>query len=180
MRKSILIGLGLAASLAGVAAAQQPRADAPRRERAEGRRGGPDGRFEDRGGPRGLLLKDITLTDAQKTQLKELRKAQQEKMDANREQNRTQFDELRAARQKGDTAAVKAIMQRNRQAMEQSRAQDIAAIRTILTAEQRVQFDKNVAALKLREQERAQRFGQDGKHGPRDGRSRGGKPGRQG
>jgi periplasmic protein CpxP/Spy len=180
MRKSILIGLGLAASLAGVAAAQQPGADAPKRERAEGPRGGPDGRFEDRGGPRGLLLKDITLTDAQKTQLKELRKAQHDKMDANKEQRRKQFDELKAAREKGDTVAVKAIMARNRQAMEQARAQEFAAMRTILTAEQRVQFDKNVAELKQREAERAQRVGQNGKRGPGDGRFRGGKPGRNG
>jgi protein CpxP len=180
MRKSILIGLGLAASLAGIAAAQQPGADAPKRERAEGRRGGPDGRFEDRAGPRGLLFKDITLTDAQKTQLKELRKAQHDKMDANKEQRRKQFDALKAAREKSDTVAVKAIMARNRQTMEQARAQEIVAIRTILTAEQRVQFEKNVVELKQREAERAQRFGQDGRRGPRDGTFRGGKPGRQG
>jgi protein CpxP len=176
MRKSILIGLGLAASLAGVAAAQQPGTDAPKRERSEGRRGGPDGRFEDRGGPRGLLLKDITLTDAQKTQLKELRKAQHEKMDANREANRKQFDELRAARQKGDTVVVKAIMQRNRQAMEQAREQQVAALRNILSADQRIQFDKNVAELKQREAQRGERVGQ---RGPKGGRGRG-KAGNQG
>lgn len=180
MRKSILIGLGLAVSLAGAAAAQQPGADAPRRDRAEGKRGGPGGSFEGRGEARGLLFKDITLTDAQKTQVKELRKAQHDKMDANREQNRKQFDELRAARERGDTAAAKAIVQCNRQVMEQARTQEIAAIRNILTAEQRVQFDKNVAELKVREQERAQRFGERGKRGPRDGRFQGGKPGRQG
>lgn len=164
MRKTILVTLGLAASLASVAAAQQPGADAPKRERGEDHRGPAraGARFDGRGGPRGLLLKDITLTDAQKTQLKELRKPQHDKMDANRDQAKKQFDEARAARERGDTAAVRAIMQRNRQAMEQARTQEIAAIRNILTAEQRVQFDKNVAELKQREQERGARVEQRG------------------
>jgi periplasmic protein CpxP/Spy len=164
MRKTILMGLGLALSLAGVSAAQQGTQDAPRRERAAGRGpGGPGGRFEGRGAdPRGALLKGITLTDAQKTQLKTLRKAQHDKMDAHRDQFDKQREEMRAARQKGDTVAVRAIMERNRVAMEQARTQEIAAIRNILTAEQRVQFDKNVAELKQREAERGKRFGQRG------------------
>jgi Spy/CpxP family protein refolding chaperone len=183
MRKSILIGLALAGSLAGIAAAQQPGADAPKRGRGEDHRGpgGPGGRGEGRVGPGGILFKDITLTDAQKTQIQDLRKAEHDKMQANKEQRRKEFDELRAARQKGDSAAVKAIMQRNRQAMEQARTAQLASIRNILTVEQRVQFDKNVAELKQREAERAQRVGQ---RGPRDGRGwqggKGGKPGRQG
>jgi Spy/CpxP family protein refolding chaperone len=176
MRKSILIGLALAGSLAGVAAAQQPGAAAPKRDRGADHRG-PGGRGEGRVGPGGFLFKDITLTDAQKTQLKDLRKAEHDKMQANKEQRRKEFDELRAARQKGDSAAAKAIMQRNRQAMEQARTAQFAAIRNILTPEQRVQFDKNVAELKQREAERGDRVGQ---RGPRDGRGwrgKGGKPG---
>ena len=173
MRKSILMGLGLAGMLAGVAAAQQPGADAPKRDRSEDHRG----RGEFRGGPGGLLLKDINLTDAQKTQLKQLHESQRAQFDANREQMKKQMDEVRAARQRGDTAAVRAIMERNRPAMEARRQQDIAALRNILTADQRVQFDKNVAALKQRELERGNRVGQRGdkSHG-----SRGGKPGKQG
>jgi protein CpxP len=172
MRKSILIGLALAGSLAGVAAAQQPGADAPKRDRGGDHRG-PGGKGEGRVGPGGLLFKDIALTDAQKTQIKDLRKAEHDKMQANKEQRRTQFDELRAARQKGDTVAVKAIMLRNRQAMEQARTAQFAAIRNILTAEQRVQFDNNVAELKQHEAQRGERFGQRGKG---EGR-KGGKPG---
>ena len=71
-------GLALLVGAAGAAAAQGTRSDArpdsARRERGEMkgergmRRGGP-------GGPQGALLRGITLTDAQKTQLKEMRKA---------------------------------------------------------------------------------------------------------
>jgi protein CpxP len=173
MRKSILIGLALAGSLAGVAAAQQPGADAPKRDRGADQRG-PGGRGEGRLGPVGFLFKDITLTDAQKAQVKTLREEEHDKMQANKEQRRKQFDELRAARERGDTVAAKAIMQRNRQAMEQARTAQFAAIRNILTSEQRVQFDKNVAELKQRETERGNRFGQRGKG---EGRGKGGRPG---
>jgi protein CpxP len=170
MRKTIFMGLGLALSLAGTAAAQSGQ-DAPKRERGEGKRGMGEGR---RGGGDGLLFKDITLTDAQKTQVKALRQAEHDKMEANREQNRKLFDEARAARQRGDTAAARTLMQRNRQLMQQNREQHIAQVRTILTAEQRIQFDKNVAELKLRQEKRGDRFGA-GKRGPR-----GDKPGRVG
>jgi Spy/CpxP family protein refolding chaperone len=176
MRKSIFMGLGLALSLAGVAAAQQPGTDAPKRDRGQDHRGS-GGRFEGRGG--GFLLKDITLTDAQKAQVKQLHESQKAKMDANRDAMKKQFDEARAARERGDTTAARAIMQRNRDAMEAARSQEVAALRNILTADQRVQFDKNVAEMKQRQAERGKRVGQDGQ---RDGRHGGkdGKPGRQG
>lgn len=169
MRKSVLMGLGLALSLAGTVAAQQGQDGQrpPRGERGgqfEGRRGGPDG----------LLLKDIVLTESQRTQIAQLNKAQREKMDATREKGRGQFEDVRAARERGDTAAVRKAMQQRRQVMEQERTQHIAAIRSVLTVQQRVQFDKNVAELKQREADRAQRgdgFGPrrpDGK-GPKGG-----------
>jgi Spy/CpxP family protein refolding chaperone len=175
MRKSIVMGLGgfgLALSLAGVATGQQPGSDGPRRERGEDHRG-PGDKF---GGPRGLLLKDITLSDAQKAQLKQLHESQRSAMQANHEAMKKQWDEARAARQRGDTAAARAIMERNRQAMEQARTQQLAAVRNILTPEQRIQFDKNVAELKQREAERGQRFGERGQRGGRGG-FRGGKHG---
>ena len=158
MRKSIFMGLGLALSLAGVAAAQQAGSDAPRRDRGE--QGGPGGRGE----ARGLLMKGITLSDAQKTQLKQLHESQKSANEANRDAMKKQWDDMRAARQRGDTAAARAIMERNRPAMEAARAQQYAAIRNILTADQRVQFDKNVAELKQREAQRGQ-VGQNGRRG---------------
>ena len=169
MRKTIFMGLGLAATLAGVAAAQH--ANAPRRDRSE-QAGGQGGQYEGRGGRGGLLLKNITLTDAQKTQLQALRKAREGTGNANREQMKKQFDEARAARQRGDTATARAIMDRNRQAMEQERSQQIAAMRNILTPDQRVQFDKNVTEMKQRSQDRAQRGSRSG-NGSRRGGSQG-------
>ena len=154
MRKSILVGLGLALSMAGMAVAQQPQ-DGQRAPRAKGgERGQVDGR---RGGPDGLLLRDITLTEGQRAQIAQLRKAQRQEMQANREKNRGQFEDLRAARQRGDTAAVRKAFEARRQAMETDRAQHVAAIRNILTPEQRVQFDRNVTELKAREAQRAER-----------------------
>jgi len=150
MRKSVFMGLGLALSLAGVAAAQQPADSAhARRERGgqwEGRRGP--------GGPMGLLFKDISLSDAQKTQVKQLRDAQRTKFEANRDAMKKQFDQARALREKGDTVGARAIMDKNRAAMQQARDQEFASIRNILTADQRTQFDKNVADLKQREAQR--------------------------
>lgn len=178
MRKSIIMGLGLALSLASVAAAQQtaPSSDSARRDHGGDHggdrrgHGGPGGRFEGHGGVGGFLFKGITLTDAQKTEIKQLRESQRATTHANRDAMKKQFDEARAARGRGDTTAARAIMQRNRQAMEAARTQEIAAIRNILTAEQRVQFDKNVAEAKQHEAERGERFGEKGKGGRRGGR----------
>src|SRR5690348_12421800 len=159
--KRILIGLGLAVSVASTAIAQSP--DTVRGKGPSGGRGGEAGQMEGRrggrGGPDGLLLKGITLTEGQRTQIAQLNKTQREQMQAGREKNKAEFDKLREARQRGDTAAVRAAMAQRRTLMEQARAQHVAAVRNILTAEQRVQFDKNVAELKTREAERAQRVG---------------------
>lgn len=167
MRKTILMGLGLAVALAGTAAAQQREKEAPGRSKVAGEK---QGRFDKRGGaPDGFLLRGITLSDAQKVQMQELRKSDHAKLKANREGAKSQMGEARTARQRGDTAAGRAIAQRNRQVMAQEREQHVAAVRSLLTVEQRVQFDKNVAEMKQRQQARA------GQSGPRDG-----KPGRFG
>ena len=162
MRKNILVAVGLALSLAGVASAQQggdrqkgergERGERPHREdSARGMRG--------RGGPDGRLLKGITLNEGQRAQIAQLNKAQRETFAAKRDARKAEMEQVKAARQRGDTAAVRAAMQRNRVAMEQARAQHLASIRNILTAEQRVQFDKNVTELQARMAERGKRPG---------------------
>ena len=169
MRKSILVGLGLALSLAGTAVAQQPQ-DGQRARRGGERAGQAEGR---RGGPDGILLKDITLTEGQRTQIAQLRRTQREAMQADREKNRGQFEELRAARERGDTAAMRKAFEARRAVMQQEREQHIAAIRNVLTAEQRVQFDKNVAELKTRTAARTNTprgtKAERGQRGPRGG-----------
>ena len=173
MRKNILMGLGLALSLAGTAAAQQ--SEPQRRDKGEQRGARGEGK---RGMPDGLLLKGITLTEGQRAQIAQIEKTQREAFQAKRESGREQKEQMRAARERGDTAAVRAIVQRHRQTMRQDRAQHVAAIRNILTVEQRVQFDRNVAELQARQAKRAERgFGDD--HGRRGGRAgKGEKPAR--
>jgi protein CpxP len=153
MRKSVLMGFGLMAMLAGTAAAQQARPDKARGARTDSANAG---RFEKRGGgPDGFLLRGIALTDAQKGQLKGLRTAERDRMQVARATAKKQGGDVREARQRGDTAAARAAVQRNRQTMALARDQHVAAVRNILTAEQRIQFDKNVAELKQRQLDRA-------------------------
>jgi Spy/CpxP family protein refolding chaperone len=172
MRKTILTGIALAVAMAGTVAAQQPDQAPGRRAKADS---GKHERFDRRGGPPGgFLLRGITLTDAQKNQFKELRTAEQAKMQANRAEMKKQVDAVREARQRGDTAAARALAERQRLARTQAREQHVAALRNILTAEQRVQFDKNVAEVKQREAQRGERFGRGGPKGPRGQRGPGG------
>ena len=157
MKKSMLIGLGLAVSVASTAMAQAP--DSNRGRGAKGKRA-EHGQMEDRrggrGGPDGLLLKGITLTEGQRTQIAQLRKTQREQLDTKRNASKGDLARLREAHDRGDTAAIRVAKEQRHAVMQQERAQNIAAIRNILTTEQRVQFDKNVADLKAREADRGQ------------------------
>jgi protein CpxP len=161
MKKLILMAAFAALTSATVVAAQQP--DRP----------GMPGRGPGRGGGRGgpmmmdrMLLRGITLTDAQKTQLEALHEADRQRMEADRANGagRQDMEAIRAARQKGDTAAAKQLMDAQRAKMDARRDEQIAALRGLLSADQTAAFDANVAELKKREAE---------------GRGRGG-PGRPG
>jgi Spy/CpxP family protein refolding chaperone len=97
----------------------------------------PQGQGEMRrgGGMGGMLLKDITLTDAQKNQIKTIR-----------EKYMPQQMELRKAAQAtggppDEATRAKMMDLQNKQAAE---------IRAILTADQQVTFDKNLAEMKSR------------------------------
>ena len=83
----------------------------------------------------GTLLKDITLTDAQKEQVKTIR-----------EKYLPQQQELRKSAQATGTYddAAKAKMQ-------DLRSKQAAEIRAILTADQQAIFDRNLAAMKDRD-----------------------------
>jgi Spy/CpxP family protein refolding chaperone len=118
------------------------------------------GRASGRGGPGGpaammdrFLFKDITLTDAQKAKLEELRKAERDQMQAEGGRGRggADFEAIREAREKGDTATVRRLMADQRGKMEARRDERISAIRAILNTNQLSQFDANVAEMKKRE-----------------------------
>src|SRR6478609_3085283 len=82
------------------ARAQQPATPAPQAHARGGmRRGGPGK------GPEQALLRGITLSDAEKANLKAVNQKYAAQMKALREQNKPQMEAMRAARQRGDTAA---------------------------------------------------------------------------
>lgn len=175
MRKhTMAMGVALALSLggAGIAAAQSTnpsdRPHAEQHERGPGRR---------RGGPEARLLKGVTLSSAQKAKLADMRKADREKMGQQRDGMRGGFDQIRAARQRGDTAAARSLMEKARGEMEQRREQRFAAIRSVLTPDQQRQFDSNVADWKKHANERQSRGhdGQGGRGHQRDGGKTSGK-----
>jgi Spy/CpxP family protein refolding chaperone len=96
----------------------------------------PQGQGEMRrgGGMGGTLLKDITLTDAQKDQVKTIR-----------EKYMPQLMEIRKASQ-----ATGAPDEASRTKMMDLQNKQAAEIRAILTADQQVTFDKNLAEMKSR------------------------------
>jgi Spy/CpxP family protein refolding chaperone len=119
-----------------------------------------DGRGRGPGGRGGMmmeqqLLQNITLTDAQKAKLEDLRKAERERMQAQRGQGgNSTFEQMREAREKGDSVAMRQLMEKQRAEMDARRDEQIASIRAVLTQDQYAQFDANVAELKKREAER--------------------------
>lgn len=93
------------------------------------------GQSEARGrGMGGMLLKDITLTDAQKAQIKTIR-----------DKYVPQQMELRKSAQ-----ATGSMDDATRAKMTDLQNKQAAEIRAILTADQQTQFDKNLAEMKAR------------------------------
>lgn len=185
MRKStMLLGLGLALAVGADAAAaqatsrpQRPEAGAGKahahQEGARATRGDQGRGLRRRGGPEGALLRGITLTAEQRERVQALRKDGASQ--AERERFRAAHDEVRAAQQRGDTAAARARMAQLRAEGERRREQHLAALRAILTPEQQRQFDANVAEWRQRATQRGAR-GERG-HMGRAGRGHGGRQG---
>ena len=147
---------------ATAAAAQQTQPSTPRARGAHGRMGmGPGrGMRADAG-----LLRGITLSDAEKANLKAVHEKYAPQMKTVREQFKPQREAMRAARQRGDTAAVRALMEKNGPA-ERTAFQRIADaqrndLRAALSPENRAKFDTNAAQMQKRMAKRA------GKHGGR-------------
>ena len=118
------LAFALWAGMTSIAAAQgQPE---PKEGQGEMRRGGGMG---------GMLLKDITLTDAQKVQVKAIREKYVPKQ-----------LELRKSAQATGTPPDEATVNK----MMELQSQQSAEIRAILTADQKTIFDRNVAEMKAR------------------------------
>jgi Spy/CpxP family protein refolding chaperone len=159
MKKFVLMAAFAALTSATVGAAQQP--EPPGRAGRGGGRGGP--MMMDR-----VLLRGITLTDAQQAQLQALREADRQKMEADRANGagRQEMEAIRAAREKGDTATARQLMDAQRAKMNARRDEQIAALRALLSSDQTAAFDANVAELRKREADGRGRGGPGGRGRP--------------
>ena len=143
MRKTDVIGIAII-SLLTVGSVAQAQTAAPSAPQARQQRGG---RFEK---GRGRLLRGIKLSDAEKARVKEIRQKNQTESKALRESLRPAMQEMRTAREKHDTVAMKAAWDRttaDRQKLDALMQRERAEIRTVLTPEQQTQFDANVKQL---------------------------------
>jgi Spy/CpxP family protein refolding chaperone len=116
-----MLAVALCAAATTSAAAQ----DQSQQGQGEMRRGGGMG---------GMLLKDITLTDAQKAQVKTIR-----------DKYVPQMMDLRKSAQ-----AVGTMDDATRAKMTDLQSKQSAEIRAVLTADQQATFDKNIADMKAR------------------------------
>ncbi|PYO06870.1 MAG: hypothetical protein DMD30_12045 [Gemmatimonadetes bacterium] len=145
--RTLALGALLVVGVAGVSAAQSTTTPPTRPDSGLYRRGPrPNGEF--RRGPGGRegfgFGRDLNLTDAQKAQIKAIHQKYQPQNQALRTQAQPFFDAARAARQKGDSAAVRSNMDKARQVLQggqSSRNQEMAEIRAVLTPDQRAKFD---------------------------------------
>lgn len=177
----ITLALALTVGATSVAAAQGGnRPERPRAAQDSNLRRGPGGG----GGPDAMLLRGITLTKDQQERVAALRAGEREKMAAAREKMAAGRERMaagrergergvrgggnaaerpaRGMRQRGDTAG----MAERRAQMEKRQTERVAALRSILTAEQRTQFDRNVAELKARRAGQPRRADQPRRQAP--------------
>ena len=120
-------------------------------------------------GLRGQLFKGITLSDAEKANLKAVRTKYSAQAKTLREQAKPQLQAARAARQRGDTAAVKEIWQKSVAQRDQTKQLLIAQrneLRAALTPANQAKFDANVAAFEKRVADHAKDFGKRGGRRP--------------
>ena len=168
MGKTRVIALVVASlvSTASFAGAQAPAQQGAR----TGRHGMEQGMRAGARGERGLL-RGIKLSDAEKAKLKDINSKYSTQTKSLRESMKPAMQEARAARQKGDTAAARAVWARNKGSMDklaELRKAELAEDRAALTPENQKLFDANMQQLaKRRAAMKAQR--KEGKLGPRGG-----------
>ena len=154
--------LGLLA-FAVAAAPLAAQATAPANPPAAGQVGPRHGRGPQgpgaRGQGRGLqaAFRGITLSDAQKTQLQQIQERHRTERRAHLEAQRERWQGQRGANARPDSAARvarRAARTEQAQWLRASMERQLTDVRDILTAEQRPTFDRNVAELKQRMQDR--------------------------
>jgi Spy/CpxP family protein refolding chaperone len=160
--RTAIAAIALVVGGAAVAAAQQP-TQTPRAHRA-GTQDSTHKHFGRGGfGPGAMqkqLFKGITLSDAEKTNIKNVHTKYEAQMKALREQFKPQIQAARQARQRGDTAALKTLWAQTSAQREQTKKLLEAErndLRVALAPEHRAQFDANVKQLEQRVAQRANR-----------------------
>jgi Spy/CpxP family protein refolding chaperone len=121
---------------------------------------------------------NLNLTEAQKAQIKAIHTKYAAQLKASRAQAKPFMEAARTARQKGDTAAFRANMEKARQVSTGVRQQEMNEVRAILTPAQRAQADSLMA-------QHARSGGMQGMrpgamHGMRPGAMRAGRDGKRG
>jgi Spy/CpxP family protein refolding chaperone len=171
MRKTRIIALVVASlvTTASFAGAQAPaqRDSAKSGRHAMGRR--MDG---GRGGERGLF-RGIKLSDAEQVKVKGIRARYAVEAKSLHESMKPVMQEARTLRQKGDTAGLRALWERNKPArdrMQALRVQQQGEIRAALSPENQKQLDANAQELAKRRAE-WDRNGKGGKRGELRGRA---------
>lgn len=153
MRKSRVLALVVASlvSTASFAGAQAPVTGAQGERHEMG--GGVEGR---RGGGRDRALHGLKLSDAEQAKVKEVHARYAAEGKALRESMKPVMEEARTLRQKGDTAGLRALWDRNkagRDKIQALQARQQAEIRTALSPENQKLFDANVQQLAKRRAE---------------------------
>ena len=167
MRKTRVLTLVVASlvSTASFAGAQAPAAGARSGRHAMGP--GMEGR---RGGERGAL-RGLKLSDAEKAKVKEIHTKYAAEGKTLRESMKPAMQEARALRQKGDTAGLRVLWDKNKAGRDRVQALQVrqqTEIRTALSPENQKLFDANVQAQATRRAEWAKN-GKAGGHGGRRG-----------
>lgn len=154
-----LAGIGLGALVAASAHGEDAPMEGPKvRQEGERRRPAAEGEMRSEARPErpdGLrrLFEGVNLTEEQKPQVRAILQEGAEKARAFHEEHKDELqklrEEARAAREAGDREKMKQIAEQYRAIMEKGpRGETIAAIKAILTPEQLVQFEANVAKAK--------------------------------
>ena len=157
LMSALALALTLATAVGAQGAIQNRRGDRPQGAQQDtSARRGPRGPR----GPERMLLRGITLSPEQRTKLAELQRQERAAWEANgpqrpNGQRRQDGAAVRPRRERGDTTGFAA----RRAEMERRFDQRVAAIREILTPEQRTQFDRNLADAKAKRTKEERRVG---------------------
>jgi Spy/CpxP family protein refolding chaperone len=158
-------------STASFAGAQAPAGGPPADRHGMG--GGMERGRGERGerGERWGALRGIKLSDAEQAKVKEIHAKYAAEGQTLRESLKPVMEEARSLRQKGDTAGLRALWDRNKASRDQMQALRVrqqVEVRTALSPENQKLFDANVQEMAARRAE-WEKNGKGGKHGGRHG-----------